>query len=73
MLYRRINAVAAQGATTDRLTLGAALPSAFTAAQVKMISFLTLSVQDSDTNMLRYFDAQTMQCELVWRELDHEL
>lgn len=73
VLYRRINAVAAQGATTDRLTLGAALPSAFTTAQVKMISFLTLSVQDSDTNMLRYFDAQTMQCELVWRELDHEL
>lgn len=73
VLYRRINSVAAQSATTDRLTLGAALPSAFTTAEVKMISFLTLSVQDSDTNMLRYFDAQTMQCELVWRELDHEL
>lgn len=73
VLYRRISAVAAQSTTIDRLTLDAALPSAFTTAQVKMISFLTLSVQDSDTNMLRYFDAQTMQCELVWRELDHEL
>lgn len=73
VLYRRITAVAAQGNAVDRLTLDTALPAAFTVAQVRMISFLTLSVQDSDTNSLRYFDAQTMQCELVWRELDHEL
>ena len=73
MLYRRITAVAVQGATIDRLTLDAALPSAFTVAQVKMISFLTLSVQDSDTNLLRYFERGAMQCELVWRELDHGL
>lgn len=73
VLYRRITAVAAHSATVDRLTLGAALPDAFTVAQVRMVSFLTLSVQDSDTNLLRYFDRATMQCELVWRELDHEL
>lgn len=71
--YRRITAVAAPSATVDRITLGATLPAAFTVAQVRMISFLTLSVQDSDTNLLRYFERGAMQCELVWRELDHGL
>ncbi|MCA0197778.1 MAG: hypothetical protein LCH59_06610 [Proteobacteria bacterium] len=72
VLYRRISAVTAQSDSVDRITLGAALP-AFTAAQVQMVSFLTLSVQDSDTNLLRYVDRTAMQCELTWRELDHEL
>lgn len=73
VLYRRVTAVAAQGASVDRLTLDSALPAAFTAAQAGMVCFLTLSAQDSDTNSLRYFDAQTLQCELTWRELSHGL
>lgn len=73
VLYRRITAATAQSATVDRLTLDAALPSAFTVAQVRMISFITLSVQDSDTNVLRYVDRTVMQCELTWRELSHGL
>jgi len=71
--YRRITAVAAYSATVDRLTLGSALPAAFTVAQVRMISFITLSVQDADTNLLRYFGPDVAQCEMVWRELSHEL
>jgi len=73
VLYRRITAVASQSATVDRLTLDATLPAAFTAAQVRMICFIALCVQDGDSNTLRYFDPQTMQCALTWRELDHEL
>lgn len=38
-----------------------------------MICFIALCVQDGDSNTLRYFDPQTMQCALTWRELDHEL
>ena len=73
VLYRRITAAVAQSTTVDRLTMDAALPSAFTVAQVRMISFITLSVQDSDTNVLRYVDRTAMQCELAWRELSHGL
>lgn len=71
--YRRITGVTTPSATVDRLALGSALPAAFTVAQVKMISFLTLSVQDSDTNLLRFMGPDVAQCELVWRELDHGL
>lgn len=71
--YRRITGATVQSATVDRLALDSALPAAFAAAAVRLVSFITLSVQDADTNSLRYFDATLMQCELTWRELDHEL
>lgn len=71
--YRRITAVAAPGAKVDRLTLNAAFPASFAAAQVKMVSFLSLCVQDADTNLLRFSGPDVAQCEMVWRELDHEL
>lgn len=74
VLYRRITAVTAQGSAVDRLTLDTALPAAFAVSAVQMVCFLSLSVQDADTNALRYFDADTtLECELTWRELAHGL
>lgn len=70
--YRRINSASAVSSTVDRLVLDSALPSAFALAEVAMVCFMALSVQDSDTNSLRYLDVSMMQCELSWRELDHE-
>ena len=71
--YRRIAGVSTPAAGVDRLTLDAPLPAAIGLQDVAMVSFLVLSVQDSDTATLRYFDSNTLQCELVWRELAHEL
>lgn len=71
--YRRITGASALSGTVDRLTLDSTIPAAFTLSAVRIVSFITLSVQDSDTNTLRYFDGTLMQCELTWRELDHEL
>ncbi|ALR05853.1 hypothetical protein XFHB_02155 [Xylella fastidiosa] len=71
--YRRITAVTSRGSRIERLTLDSRLPAAFTLTQVKMISFITFSVQDADTAVLRYFGPQVAQCQIVWRELHHEL
>lgn len=73
VLYRRITAVTAQGAEVDRLTLDSALPAGFQVAAVQMVCFITLSVQDADINTLRYFDAETLECDITWRELAHGL
>ena len=70
--YRRIATAAVQSSTVDRLTLDSALPAAFQLSDVKLVSFLSLSVQDADTVALSYFDASVAVCELTWRELDHE-
>ena len=71
--YRRITAAAVQSSTVDRLTLDTTLPAAFQLSDIKLVSFLTLSVQDADTVALSYFDTTALVCELTWRELDHEL
>ncbi len=72
VLYRRITAVSTPSASVDRLTVDSALP-AFTAAQVRMVCYLSLSVQESDVNTLRYYGPDALQCELTWRELAHAL
>lgn len=69
--YRRIEAATVLSASVDRLTLDAVLPSAVAVDEVRLLSFLTLSTQDSDTNALRYFRPDVALCELAWRELDH--
>lgn len=70
--YRRITAATVQSSTVDRLTLDTTLPAAFQLSDIKLVSFLTLSVQDADTVALSYFDTTALVCELTWRELDHE-
>ncbi|KAJ4853359.1 hypothetical protein [Xylella fastidiosa] len=71
--YRRITAVTSRGSQIERLTLDSRLPAAFTLTQVKMISFITFSVQDADTAVLRYFGPEAAQCQIVWKELHHAL
>lgn len=70
--YRRITAASALSGTVDRLTLDSTLPAAFQLSDIKLVSFITLSVLDADTVSLSYFDTSTAVCELIWRELDHE-
>lgn len=71
--HRRITAAAAQSATVDRLTLDSTITTGFALEAVRRVCFLSLCVQDSDTNRLDYFGPAMLQCELSWRELDHEL
>jgi len=71
--YRRITGASALSSTVDRLTLDTTLPAAFALSAVRVVSFLALSVQDTDTNRLRYWDSATLLCELSWREVAHEL
>lgn len=73
VLYRRVTAAVAQTFTMDRLTLDAPIATGFSAAAVAMVSFLVLSRQDSDVNLLRYFDWQTAQCELTFKGEVHAL
>lgn len=73
VLYRRVTAVAAQTLTSDRLTLDAPIATGFSVAAVAMVSFLVLSRQDSDVNVLRYFNWQTAQCELTFKGEVHAL
>ena len=71
--YRRITDATAQSSIVDRLTLDSALPDSFQLSDVRLVSFLTLSVQDADQVTLSHFGPDALVCELTWRELDHEL
>lgn len=73
VLYRRIVSVTDMGSGIERLALDAAITDGLQIDDVAMVSFLVLSVQEADTNVLRYFQPDVMDCELTWRELDHEL
>lgn len=73
VLYRRVTAAVAHTFTVDRLTLDAPIATGFAANAVAMVSFLVLSRQDSDVNVIRYFDWQTAQAELVFRGEVHAL
>jgi len=73
VLYRRVTQAQLQNPTTDRLTLDSTITTGFTVGQVAMISFLSLCRQDSDINLLRYFNAETMLCELTFRGEAHGL
>lgn len=73
VLYRRIVTVTDMGGGIERLALDAAFTGDLEIADVAMISFIALSVQEADTNLLRYFAPDVLDCELTWRELDHGL
>ncbi|WFC43260.1 hypothetical protein [Pseudoxanthomonas sp. SE1] len=73
VLYRRITAAVAHTPTVDRLTLDAPIATGFTASAVALVSYLVLSRQDADINVLRHFDWQTVQCELTFRGEVHAL
>lgn len=67
LLYRRVSSVSAHSLVVDRLTLDTPIDEGFTVADVVLVSFMTLCRQDSDVNALRYFNWETVQCELTFR------
>ena len=71
--YCRVASFATLSASTERLTLASAIATGFAAADVVLASWMALSVQDADTNLLRYWTRDVMECELTWRQLVHEL
>lgn len=77
-VYRRITAAVALDADTERLTLDSPLPGGFTAAGA-WASFMALSLQDSDVNLLRAWaneDAASgpavVLSELTFRGFPHD-
>lgn len=73
VLYRRVVSVTTPAAGIERLTLDSAIATGFSASAVQLVSHLTLCVQDADTNLLRYWTRDVMECELTWRQLAHGL
>lgn len=73
VLYRRITAAVPQTLTRDRLTVDGPFPDAFGASDVVLASYLTLCRQDADVNLMRFFDHQTIQCEVAFRGEVHAL
>lgn len=73
VLYRRIGSVSVPSAGVERLTLDSAIATGFSASDVALVSWMALCTQDSDTNLLRYWTHEVMECELTWRELVHAL
>mgnify|MGYP000847559848 FL=1 len=73
VLYRRVTGVTTPAPGVERLALGSAIATGFAAADVVLASWLLLSVQDADTNLLRYWTRDLLECELTWRQLVHGL
>lgn len=73
VLYRRITDVTTPSAGVERMALDAPIATGFASADVLLISLMTLCVQDADTNLLRYWTREVMECGLVWRQVAHGL
>ncbi len=73
VLHRRITAVSTPSAGVERLSLDSAIATGFQSADVRLVSFIVLCTQDADTNLLRYWTGDVMECELTWRQLAHGL
>jgi hypothetical protein len=67
VLYRRITDVDALGDDQERLTLDSALGVNAAAADVVSVSFLVLSRQDTDVNVLRHWSDGVVISELTFR------
>jgi hypothetical protein len=74
VLYRRITAATAIAGNKERLTLDSALGVSAAACAVRSVSFLQLSRQDADVNLLRYWKSDVVTTELRIRaELDDDV
>lgn len=73
VLYRRVTGITSPSAAVERLALDSAIAAGFAVADVLLVSWLTLCTQDTDTNLLRYWTRDVMECELTWRQLVHGL
>lgn len=72
VLYRRITGITMPAPGVERLAVGA-IATGFSASDVRLVSFMVLCTQDADTNLLRYWTRDVMECELTWRQLVHGL
>ena len=73
VLYRRITGATTPSAGVERLALDAPIAIGFAPADVLLVSLMTLCVQEADTNLLRYWTREVMECDLVWRQVAHGL
>lgn len=73
VLYRRITDVTTPSDGVERLALDSAIATGFAPADVLLVSLMTLCVQEADTNLLRYWTREVMECDLVWRQVAHGL
>jgi hypothetical protein len=57
----------------DRLTLDAPFVEAISASDIALISFMALCQQDTDVNLMRYWDRDVVLCDLSFKAVIHDL
>jgi hypothetical protein len=73
VLYRRITDAEELSSSVERLTLDSSIATGFAAADVAVVSFMALCRQDTDVNKLTWWNHDTVQTELTFRAVSHEL
>lgn len=71
--YRRVSAVSTPALGVDRLTLDAPFVEAISASDIALISFMALCQQDTDVNLMRYWDRDVVLCDLSFKAVIHDL
>lgn len=69
-IYRRIVSASAVDSSIERLVLDQ--PFAGDLAAVRRTSFMALCLQDSDVNLIRYWNHDTLLSELAFKAIPHE-
>lgn len=72
VIRRRVTAVAQPNANTHRLTLDAALGTAFTPADVLQVSWLALCTQGADVVRINWWRFDVARCQLSFQQVAHE-
>jgi len=73
VLYRRLTDVVQISDSIERVTLDAALGLSVQPKDVAMLSFMALARQDTDINVLRWWDADVALSELSFRGFRHDV
>lgn len=71
-IYRRITTATGVDADTERLQFDTALPVGFAAGDVTGVSFMALSLQEADVNVMRVWSSEVMLADLAFRGFDHD-
>lgn len=72
VIRRRVTAVAQLNANTHRLTLDAALGTAFAPADVLQVSWLALCTQGADVARINWWRFDVARCRLSFQQVAHE-
>lgn len=72
-IHARIASATDIGGGVERLELDHTFASGLAVADVAAVSFLVLSMQSADVNVLRYFKPDVVDSDITWVELAHEL